>query len=447
MMIAAVEQDKNLGMEFYITDAPGCTGRLRFIAEDFQVEEVYPNLHYEGGRYLVLEVEKKDWDTHHLIRELARQLRISQRRFSWAGTKDKRAVTKQRISIMNLQESDLNRITLPDIKIRILGQTNRNVGLGDLLGNRFSIKIREMNCPDPEQRMERITEEIQESRGVPNYFGVQRFGDTRPITHKVGQALVHGKVEDAIFIYLAMPFPGEPDATRMVRQDLWDSRDILQAVKSYPSYLRYEMAILNYLLENPGDFAGSFNVLSPNLRHMFVHAYQSYIFNRILSRRMSKGLPLNRAIDEDIVCFARGDLPNVDKLQQVTSANLDAVNRLIDRRRAFVTLPLIGFDTSLASGIEGEIEKDILEKENVTGEDFRVAENSELGSRGSRRTALVRVAPSVKLEGDCATLEFFLPAGSYATVVLREYMKTGNLMEKQRPPTKSSHNGDCEEFE
>ena len=159
-MIAASKQDWNLGMEFYITDAPGCPGRLRFIPEDFHVEEVYPDLNYEGGRYLILEVEKRDWDTHHLIRELARQLRISQRRFSWAGTKDKRAVTKQRISIMNLQESNLNRITLPDINIRVLGRTNRNIGLGDLLGNRFRIRIREIDCPNPKHRMERITEEI-----------------------------------------------------------------------------------------------------------------------------------------------------------------------------------------------------------------------------------------------------------------------------------------------
>jgi len=433
-MIAASKQDWNLGMEFYITDAPGCPGRLRFVPEDFHVEEIYPDLNYEGGRYLILEVEKRDWDTHHLMRELARQLRISQRRFSWAGTKDKRAVTKQRISIMNLQESDLSRITLPDISIRVLGRTNRNIGLGDLLGNRFRIKIREIDCPNPEHRMERITEEIFENGGVPNYFGVQRFGDTRPITHKVGEALVHGKLEDAIFIYLAMPFPGEPEATRRARQDLWESRDILQAAKSYPGYLRYELAILNHLVEKPGDIAGSFNVLSPNLRHMFVHAYQSYIFNRILSQRMSKGLSLKKAIEGDIICFASGDLPDADKLQHVTPANLDAVNRLIDRHRAFVTLPLIGFESHLASGTEGEIEKETLEKEGITMEHFRVAENVELGSRGARRPALMPVVPSIKMEGSCADMEFFLSSGSYATVVLREYMKTGSLMEKERPP-------------
>ncbi|HSD58644.1 MAG TPA: tRNA pseudouridine(13) synthase TruD, partial [Methanotrichaceae archaeon] len=92
-MLIAPEQDRALGMEYYITDTPGCGGILRSSSEDFVVDEVYEELNYEGGRYLVLEVEKKDWDTHHLIREMSRKLRISQKRFGWAGTKDKRAVT------------------------------------------------------------------------------------------------------------------------------------------------------------------------------------------------------------------------------------------------------------------------------------------------------------------------------------------------------------------
>ncbi len=430
-MITASEQDRNLGMDFYATDAGGCGGILRSSAEDFQVDEVYPDFNYEGGRYLVLEVEKKDWDTHHLIRELSGQLRISQKRFGWAGTKDKHAVTRQRISIMNLDESELARITLPDIKIRVLGRTNRGVGLGDLLGNRFKIKIKEMNCRDLPSRLARITEEIRNLLGVPNYFGTQRFGEIRPVTHKVGEALVRGKTEEAVFTYLAMPFSDEPVATRNTRQILWDERDVRKALKTYPGYLRYELAMLNYLVERPEDYAGSFNVLSPNLRHMFVHAYQSYIFNRILSRRMAEGLPLDRAIDGDVVCFAKGGLPDHEKAQAVTQDNLDAVNRLIDRGRAWVTLPLFGFESSLAEGEEGRIEEEVLGEEGVTQEGFRIPDNPDLGSRGNRRTALLQVAPSVMVDGNCAELEFFLPKGSYATVVLREYTKTGSLMEEQ----------------
>ncbi|MDM7911675.1 MAG: tRNA pseudouridine(13) synthase TruD [Methanotrichaceae archaeon] len=424
-MLIAPEQDRALGMEYYITDAPGCGGILRSSSEDFVVDEVYENLSYEGGRYLVLEVEKKDWDTHHLIREMSRQLRISQKRFGWAGTKDKRAVTSQRISIMNLNESELQRITLPDLKIKVLGRTNRSVGLGDLLGNKFRIKIREPNCNiDPKEGMAKITREIQEHKGVPNYFGVQRFGEARPVTHRVGEALVRGKIEEAVLTYLAMPFPGELESTREARRKLWENRDVAEALKSFPDYLHYEVAMLNYLVSHPGDYAGSFGVLSQNLRRLFVHAYQSYLFNKILSRRLAAGLSLNRAVDGDVVCFVRNDLPDTGKLQAVTDENLDAVNRLVERGRAYVTLPLIGFESTLAKGAEGEIERSVLREEGVSPEDFRIPANPDLGSRGARRAALLKVSPQVRVEEGFVELEFFLPAGSYATVVLREYMKT-----------------------
>ena len=85
-MIGATDRDRNLGMDYYITDDPGCGGVIRSLPEDFKVEEVGESLNY-GGRYLVLDVEKKDWDTHHLIQRSLRQLRISQKRFGWAGTR------------------------------------------------------------------------------------------------------------------------------------------------------------------------------------------------------------------------------------------------------------------------------------------------------------------------------------------------------------------------
>lgn len=207
-MIPATDLDRFLGMNYYITDSPGCGGIIRSSPEDFQVEEVFEEFVYEGGRYLVIEVEKRDWDTHHLIREMSRHLGISQRRFGWAGTKDKRARTRQRISIMNLDEPELERIKLPDISINVLGRTNRAVGLGDLLGNRFAITIRDLACPEPARRLASISEEIRRHRGVPNYFGVQRFGEIRPVTHKVGEALARGKIEEAVRIFLSLPIPG-----------------------------------------------------------------------------------------------------------------------------------------------------------------------------------------------------------------------------------------------
>lgn len=424
-MIAADDLDRSVGMEYLITDTPGCGGSIKGSAGDFVVSEVFPDLPYEGGRYLVLEVEKTNWDTHRLIREMARQLRISQKRFAWAGTKDKRAVTSQRISIMNLDEQALDCLHLPDLKIRVLGRTNRSVGLGDLLGNRFRIVIRDLSCPDPAIRLEQITEQIKRLRGVPNYFGLQRFGERRPVTHLVGEAMAKGRMEEAVFIYLAMPFPAEPEETRLARERLWAERDVREALKYFPEYLNFELAVMNYLAEHPQDYARSFDVLSANLKRLFVHAYQSYLFNKILSRRLAAGLPVHEAVPGDVVCFSKDGRPDMGRLQTADEESLAAINRLAERGRAYVTLPLIGYDTALADGREaqGRIERQVMAEEGMTAESFRIEENPGLGSRGARRAALCPVEPQIRAEEGRAEMQFVLPKGSYATVVLREYMK------------------------
>ena len=111
------------------------------------------------------------------------------------------------------------------------------------------------------------------------------------------------------------------------------------------------------------------------------------------------------------------------RLQKANPENLSAINRLIERGRSFLTLPLIGFDTELAGGREGEIERAVLAEEAVSEEDFRVAGCLDMGSKGTRRAALCPVLPEITFSGSSANLQFSLPKGSYATVLLREYIK------------------------
>lgn len=422
-LLPAPEHDIALGMEIYITRTPGIGGVIRERPEDFRVEEIFDDDHYEGGRYLVIEVEKRDWDTHKLIREIARALRISQRRISFAGTKDKRAVTVQRMAIMNLDEDELRDLRIPDLRISVLGRTNRPLGLGDLKGNRFTIIIRNLMDPDSAgERMDRITSEIKEIGGVPNYFGVQRFGEIRPVTHLVGEAIIRGDLERAVFTYLAMPFPGEPEETRAAREELWATGDVRAALRRYPRHLTYELAMLNHLVSSPGDHAGALRALPENLRRMFVHAYQSYLFNRILSMRLRSCLSFEPVVG-DIVCFSRDGMPDVSRTERVTAGNIEGVKRLFDRKRAFVTLPLIGYGSELADGEEGEIERHIMESEGISRESFSVRDCPDLSSPGARRPALLHVEPQIDLKEEGACIRFSLPPGSYATAVLREYMK------------------------
>jgi len=431
------EIEKKIGISLYSTDTKGLGGQLRQEVEDFVVKEITNREEGGEGKYLILELVKHDWDTHHFTRTLAKILQISQKRISVAGTKDKRAITTQKISIFDLDASDIEKVHLKDIELKVLGRSRKSVELGDLWGNDFIITIRNIACSPEETKrlLEKTTDGILSQGGVPNFFGIQRFGSVRPVTHLVGKAIVEGDFEKASLLYIAEPFPDEPEETKKARQFVKETRDFKEGLKNYPLRLGHERAMMNHLIANPGDFAGSFLVLPKNLYKMFVHGYQSYIYNTILCRRLEKGLTLNQAVEGDIVCFKNeAGMPDSSKTEKVTAETVAAMNRLIIRNRAFITAPLPGYNTEFASGIPGEIEQEVLQDLNVPLKGFDIEKISEMSSKGMRREVLLQVEPTFEVAEDelnlgksKAVLEFMLPKGSYATTVLREYMKVDPL--------------------
>ncbi|MCG8502627.1 MAG: tRNA pseudouridine(13) synthase TruD, partial [Firmicutes bacterium] len=127
-------------------------------------------------------------------------------------------------------------------------------------------------------------------------------------------------------------------------------------------------------------------------------------------------------------------LPDVTKTQRVTEENVDGMNNLVRRKRAFVTASLIGYDTELASGEPGSIENDVFSETGMPVESFKVPEIPDMASRGLRREILIHCEPSFQVDEDelnpgksKAILDFTLPKGCYATTVLREYMKVEPL--------------------
>jgi tRNA pseudouridine13 synthase len=395
------------------------------------VEELTNRMEITDGKYLIIELSKRNWDTHRLIRELSRILRVSQDRFGWAGTKDKRAFTKQKISIWDMGEEEMSRIRLKDVELTPVGRSNKKISLGDLWGNRFKITIRDITLSKDEAlgRVKAITEELQNV--APNFFGVQRFGENRPVTHIVGEAIVRGDLKGAALTYIARPFPDETEEIQKARKYVQDTEDFKTGLKMYPLRLQFERAMMNHLIAHPDDHAGAFRALSPNLKKMFLHAYQSYIFNIILSRRIADGMSINEAYVGDVVCFKNEvGMPDTSRLQKVTEDNIDGINNLIKRGRSFVTAPLVGYDTLLSGGRQGEIEREVISEMKIDLEGFTVPQMPEIASKGLRREIVLPVKPEFSvMEDDLnsgktkVVLEFTLQKGGYATVVLREYMK------------------------
>jgi tRNA pseudouridine13 synthase len=418
--------DSFVGMSLYLTVSRGIGGQIRQRSEDFVVNEVYKEQRALDGRYQLVKVTKTDTETHHLVRDLSRRLRISQRRVSWAGTKDKRAVTAQRMSLDSIYlEAPLN---LGKAIVEPIGRSDRPISLGDLEGNDFSITIRTVEGAqdDIARAVVSIIDEIRDARGVPNFFGIQRFGSIRPVNHLVGRALIEGDIEQAVMTYIGKPFPDEPEDVKDARQRILDTHDFKEALQRMPVRLRYERAMLNHLVKHPNDFDGALGALSMNLQKLFVHSFQSYLFNKMMSNRLARGFPLTMGFDGDRVWA-----PDKGRLRTVVPKNVEEVNQSLAAGRASVQMPVPGYETELSDGVIGQVEQEVLVSEGVDLDAFKIESCPRLASKGVMRNIALPVDIGFTVAPDELTneevrveLRFFLPKGAYATSVLREIMKT-----------------------
>jgi tRNA pseudouridine13 synthase len=164
--------EAEVGLASFGTSTPGIPARIKAAPEDFVVEEIPAELPVvAAGRFLVVRVTVRNWETHRLVRQLARTLGISRNRINFAGTKDKRAVTTQRMTFEGLDEDDLEALHLKDVDLEVLHRTSRRLALGDLVGNRFRITLREVDLPedDVRARLRALHQELEGAGGFPNF--------------------------------------------------------------------------------------------------------------------------------------------------------------------------------------------------------------------------------------------------------------------------------------
>lgn len=164
-----------------------------------------------GGRgpHTLFYLEKYDWDTMKAVRRIAQALRKHHRHFGIAGMKDKRAVTSQRVTVRGVPPGVLARLRIRDLKIVPMGRARRKLRPGDLWGNRFVITVRGAKV----RRLPEALRTVRELGGVPNYYGLQRFGSRRPVTHVVGKYVVLEDWEKAVKTFLTLEYPREsPEA-------------------------------------------------------------------------------------------------------------------------------------------------------------------------------------------------------------------------------------------
>jgi tRNA pseudouridine13 synthase len=409
--------ERELGMRYYASDAEGIGGRLRTTPEDFIVEEI--PLESKGGTtgpYLICTLKKTNWELQHAIKEIAKRLGISHRRIGWAGTKDRNAITKQWISIYDVTPERVAAVHLKDIVLEPVRNANEALSLGDLKGNRFDLVIRDTEAPDLPARVQTITDTVRE--GVPNYFGLQRFGAIRPVTHVVGEWILRGDYEQAVLTYIGLAFPSESDTVRAVRGTFFTSRDPGPALREFPVQMNYERAMLQHLHNHPGDYPGALHELPPKLLSMFVSAFQSYLFNCALSQRFDDGHQLTEPVPGDHLVFANG------RTDTVTSGNAGAAAMHIRRGRCSIALFMPGKEKAGGRATSGPAIEALLAEHMITPEDFaRASRFVDTKFEGAYRPISLKAGIESSITEKSVHLKFTLPPGHYATTVCREFMK------------------------
>jgi len=403
--------DRTAGILCYLTKGNGLPGNFKSTADDFTVEEIPAKVEeVDRGKYLYLKVQLRNWETNKFLIYLSRIFGISRKRITYAGTKDRVGVTTQYFCINT--PHDPPEISLDGVSVVTAFRSDRMLRLGDLIGNRFIV---DLHADLENNGSLKIIHELDSLGGFPNFFAYQRFGSRRPITHIVGKYILKGDFKSAVMEYLCDP---EYDKEEY-RLNLYKNQDFRAALKEYPQNMMYERALLQHLVEK-GDFETAFTVLPKNLQIMFVHAYQSYLFNLALSERIQEDETLTGVHEGDAFTEIDHLFNSKGETRTVNSVNRSMIQKSVQEDRLRIMLPLIGYETDPRLPEREKSVSDALEKEGISIQSFRISRHPELSSSGSQR---VISSKPVDLIISGSILDFKLGRGMYATSFLREIMK------------------------
>jgi tRNA pseudouridine13 synthase len=387
------------------------TVKIKVRPEDFVVlEQTEVALDPRPGPYAVFALEKRQWDSFDLLAALARRLGVARGDIALAGIKDRFGDTSQLASVRASG-------SLPDLlegegfRLTLRGYAPRPLSARDLAGNRFRIVVRDID-PRSSARCRRAVEAVRED-GLPNYFDEQRFGSSRHGQGFMGKEVFLGNREKALRLYFT-PSRFDDRRTRALKSCVsgsWGrwSECLPQAFGDY-------RPLLEYLAGHRKAFRQALARLDRRFLVFVLNAYQSYLFNEILSGWLT-ALARERGFGLLSRSYRHGRF--------LYPVSLPAGLREELRRQH---LPVPGFDSQVADPAVRAIAESVLAAEGIRWSDLRVRQLSGLSVRGVERAALV--FPRDLEVGEPAedelypgrhklALEFFLPRGGYATLLLK----------------------------
>jgi len=403
-------------LPFLTQDQPGVGGVIKTRPEDFFVEELPAYEPCGSGTHIYALIEKNGLGTREALDRVAKALNIQRREIGSAGLKDAHAVARQWISIEHIQPERLEQLSLAQVRVLKTSRHTNKLKPGHLRGNRFVVRLRKLVLPIEEAR--KTAESVMAilaCRGVPNYFGPQRFGNHRN-NHLLGRALARNDAVEFMDQFLGRPNAQADSPTVLQARKLYEEGRYEEALQFWPGQFADHRRALRAIIAGKGKKKRGLFTVDKHLQGLFVSAYQSDVFNRVLAARMpdiDKVLLGDMAYKHDNgACF------------RVEQAETEQPR--CDRFEISPTGPLLGQRTTRLTGPAGDIENPILDAEafgeNESGHMRR------LGARGGRRPLRFQpknagLAAGQDDLGPYLELRFELDAGCYATTLISEITK------------------------
>ncbi|XP_068459094.1 pseudouridylate synthase 7 homolog [Clinocottus analis] len=398
------------------------------------------------GSFCHFVLYKENKDTMDAINVLSKFLRLRPNMFSYMGTKDKRAITVQEIAVLKITAERLAHLNkcLMNLKVGNFCYKNHPLKLGELQGNHFTVVIRNISGTD-DQVLQALTSLKQ--TGFINYYGMQRFGTTAVPTQQVGKAILKNNWKEVVDLILK-PRPGaEKEFLVRCREEWAKTQDPEAALKKLPNKRCVEGQLLRGLsIYGKKNIVNAFEMIPRNNRLMYIHSYQSVVWNTMVSRRIEAyGL---KAVEGDLVLKG-------------TTAHVLSAEEAEGRSIHDVVMPLPGFDVIYPTHPVGEGYRELLTADGLDIDNMR-HKVRDYSLAGAYRRILIRPtdvswevvqyddpkislvhsdveilenqpAPVFNKEGVFRALrmEFSLPPSTYATMAIREVLKLDTSIKKQ----------------
>ncbi len=385
--------DKLIGISTYCTKTEGTGGKIKSSPEQFFVSEILRDKTLgkisTSGSYAVYKLKKQGIDTNHALSDIFTKYGL---RLKALGLKDANATTEQYVCDMTTGRSTdtliTNRYTLEKI-----GLVQKPLTKKDMVGNNFKIKIEDANF----SRVSQFTNHDK----ILNFFGYQRFGSKRPVSHLIGKAILQRNFDYAVETLLSFTSEYDLEHNNKIRETLKDKSNYAKVFDQVPPQMDIERVVLGEMIDH-GDALKALRAIPIQLRRFFVEAFQSFVYNQTISKAYEAGEDMMKPQQGD-VCFDKDD--NLGRYQN------DPEQRL--------TVPLVGYSYSKKNRFDNFISQ-ILVEEQITPKEFFIKEMQEASTEGGFRQTIVSCKDFAIKE---PYVDFTLSRGSYATILLREIIK------------------------